>query len=145
MRLEYSRNNDEAAPRECAQCGRRLNDMYKEDLCPKCLDINLFSEVKDYIRSNEVKENDVAEHFNIPVSKVRSWIREGRIQYRTADGKTVSGVHCQVCGKSIDFGSVCADCRKVQQLQVVTKQYAMQKPEEMHFLGRIDSKAVDYK
>ena len=81
----------------------------------------MFIEVKDYIRANDVKENDVAEHFGIPVSKVRRWIKEGRIQYKGENSKTVSGVHCQICGKSMEFGTLCAECRKLQNLQVVAK------------------------
>ncbi len=83
---------------------------------------------------------DVANHFNIPVTKVRSWIREGKIVYKTSDGRTISGVYCQMCGKKIDFGTVCAECRKLQQLQVVSKQYGEMKADEMHFLGRGDDK-----
>ena len=63
------------APR-CTQCGRILPDVYEEDdICPVCKEANLFAEVKDFIRENDVREMDVAEHFDIPVSKVRKWIR----------------------------------------------------------------------
>lgn len=121
--------------RTCPQCGRYLNDTYQEELCPACIEINLFSEVKDYIRENDVRENDVAEHFNIPLGKVRGWIREGRIQYRGKDGKTLSGVHCQICGKPIDFGTLCAECHRLQNLQVVVKKYDEEKS-AMRFLGK---------
>ena len=56
--------------------------------------MNLFAEVKDYIRENDVKEIDVAEHFGIPVSKVRRWIKEGRIQYK--EGENITPIHCQI-------------------------------------------------
>lgn len=119
----------------CKQCGRYLNDLYTEELCPACIEMNLFSKVKEYIRENDVKETDVAEHFQIPISKVRSWIREGRIQYRGQDGKSISGVHCQICGKPIDFGTLCPECHKKNGLQVVSKQYGQEK-EVMRFLGQ---------
>ena len=83
MRLErknLERKTDENV-HECKQCGRILNKMYRDEICPECKDLNLFAEVKDYIRENDVKEIDVADHFGIPVAKVRRWIREGRIQY----------------------------------------------------------------
>lgn len=121
----------------CKQCGRYLNDNYTDELCPACIEINLFSEVKDYIRENDVRENDVAEHFDIPIGKVRGWIREGRIQYRGEDGKTLSGVHCQICGKAIEFGTLCAECHKLQNLQVVAKKYDQEKS-AMRFLGQGD-------
>ena len=100
-RKDFKKKLDENV-HECAQCGRILNKVYKDDLCPECKDLNLFAEVKDYIRENDVKEIDVAEHFGIPVSKVRRWIKEGRIQYK--EGENITPIHCQICGKTIDFG-----------------------------------------
>ena len=121
----------------CKQCGRYLNKLYNEDICPECKDMNLFSEVKDYIRSNDVRESDVAEHFGIPIRKVRDWIREGRIQYKTEDGKgSIYGVHCQICGKSIDFGNMCSECRKRHNLQVVGKRGQGDQKGSMYFLGK---------
>ena len=93
--------------------------VYKDDLCPECKDLNLFAEVKDYIRENDVKEIDVAEHFGIPVSKVRRWIKEGRIQYK--EGENITPIHCQICGKTIDFGSVCPECRRKNGLHIYAK------------------------
>ena len=100
MRLErknLERKTDENV-HECKQCGRILNKMYRDEICPECKDLNLFAEVKDYIRENDVKEIDVADHFGIPVAKVRRWIREGRIQYK--EGEHITPIHCQVCGKN---------------------------------------------
>ncbi len=140
MKLKLDNEDLQTEKKECKQCGRYLSKDYHEELCPKCIELNLFSAVRDYIRSKDVREMDVANHFNIPVTKVRSWIREGKIVYKTSDGRTISGVYCQMCGKKIDFGTVCAECRKLQQLQVVSKQYGEMKADEMHFLGRGDDK-----
>ena len=68
---------------------------------------------------HEVKEIDVAEHFGIPVSKVRRWIKEGRIQYK--EGENITPIHCQICGKTIDFGSVCPECRRKNGLHIYAK------------------------
>ncbi len=139
MKLKKELENTGPGKKECLQCKRYLPDDYEDELCPRCQDINLFAEVRDYIRANDVREMDVAKHFNIPLNKVRSWIREGRIVYKTSDGKTISGVYCHVCGKKIEFGNICADCRKMQQLQVVAKQYGENKQAgEMHFIGRLE-------
>ncbi len=119
----------------CKQCGMSLNPNYKEDICPNCKEINLFREVKEYIRANEVNESDVAEHFGIPNTKVRSWIREGRIQYKSSDSKSISGVFCQICGKPLDFGNLCSECRRFQGLEVVSKMYEEQKG-RMRFAGK---------
>lgn len=93
--------------------------MYRDEICPECKDLNLFAEVKDYIRENDVKEIDVADHFGIPVAKVRRWIREGRIQYK--EGEHITPIHCQVCGKTIDFGAVCPECRRKNGLHIYAK------------------------
>ncbi len=138
MKLKQNDYDMHTDRRECPQCGRYLNKDYHEELCPKCMEINLFAEVRDYIRSKDVRETDVARHFNIPVSKVRSWIREGRIVYKTSDGRTISGTNCQICGKKIEFGTICPECRRLQQLQVVSKNYGDMKAGEMRFLGRAD-------
>ena len=37
--------------------------------------------MKDYIRENNVNEFQVAEHFGIPLSIVKRWMRELRIEY----------------------------------------------------------------
>ena len=117
-RKDFKKKLDENV-HECAQCGRILNKVYKDDLCPECKDLNLFAEVKDYIRENDVKEIDVAEHFGIPVSKVRRWIKEGRIQYK--EGENITPIHCQICGKTLDFGSVCPECRRKNGLHIYAK------------------------
>jgi RNA polymerase subunit RPABC4/transcription elongation factor Spt4 len=119
----------------CKQCQRSLPEFYEDELCPSCKEANLFAEVKDFIRSNDVKETDVAEHFDIPVGKVRKWIREGRIQYRGKNGETISSVHCQICGKPIDFGTLCPECHRLQGLKIVAQRQADDKS-IMRFLDK---------
>ena len=46
--------------KSCKQCGRRLHPEYNKDICPACMEMNLFNEVKDYIRKNDVNESQVA-------------------------------------------------------------------------------------
>ncbi len=137
MRLEYNRKDKIIGNdmKECVQCGRYLSILYSDDLCPECKELNLFAAVKDYIRNNDVKEADVAAHFGISVSKVKNWIREGRIQYKHMDDAGLSGVKCQICGKKLDFGNVCPECRKLQDLQVVSRQYAQKRQEKMRFIN----------
>lgn len=130
-RLHFMDEDDHS----CSQCGRILHPQYKEELCPDCIERNLFNEVKDYIRNHDVNEADVAEHFGIPNTKVRSWIREGRIQYKNYDGKTISQVHCQICGKPLEFGNLCSECRHLQGLEVMGKMYQGQEG-RMRFIDK---------
>lgn len=98
--------------KQCSRCHRILAAKFTGDICPACQEEELFGMVKDYIRSNVVNEYMVAEYFDIPLRKVRGWIREGRIEYREKEAHIV-GTRCQRCGKSITFGSMCRDCMRL--------------------------------
>ncbi len=105
--------------RLCKSCGRRLSLNYEGDFCPVCQDLNLFHEVRDYIRSNDVNEYQVANHFQIPLKKVKEWIREGRIEYRKDNMvSTIDSMHCQNCGIPITFGTLCPKCLKLANRKV---------------------------
>lgn len=97
----------------CDECHRILSKDFKGDICPACADRQLFTKVKDFIRSNDVTEYDVSEHFHIPLSRVKSWIREGRIEYKDLNLQTLPSLHCQKCGASITFGTLCAKCLRM--------------------------------
>lgn len=135
MPIVHQEHSNETEIKTCKQCSKQLHHSYPHDLCPMCMEYNLFNEVKDYIRSNEVNEQDVAEHFNIPVSKVRGWIKEGRIQYKGDSINSISNVHCRICGKPIAFGVTCPECHSLENLRIVASQ---QKAENaaMRFLGK---------
>lgn len=94
----------------CRECHCDLPKKYPKNICPSCEERLLFSRVKDYIRSNDVTEYDVAREFDIPNAKVKGWIREGRIEYKELHRASVNALFCQQCGRSITFGSLCIDC-----------------------------------
>ncbi|WP_408071976.1 hypothetical protein [Butyrivibrio sp. JL13D10] len=106
--------DDTPKTRVCINCGRRILHDVKGNLCPKCAEQELFCEVRDYIRANDVKDYDVAEHFGIPLSKVKEWIKQGRIQYK--DDPTmkeiIMGNYCQICGRPTSFGTICPQCMR---------------------------------
>lgn len=135
MQLIAGGHKEEITIKSCEQCGARLHDSYPKTLCPSCIERNLFSDVKEFIRSrNDVREQDVAQEFNIPIRKVRDWIKEGRIQYKDDKGNTISSVSCRVCGKPISFGVTCPKCHSMQNLQVFVAQ-KKEEDAEMRFLG----------
>ena len=106
--------------RVCIQCGRRLFRENKTDLCPMCTDQELFYKVKDYIRENEdVKDYDVAKKFNIPLSKVNDWIKQGRIQYKDDNSMrdVIMGNYCEICGTPTAIGKLCPRCLKMTRRQ----------------------------
>ena len=99
----------------CEICSRNLPPDYAESICPVCSEHALFQLVKEYIRSEDVNEYQVADRFQIPLSLVRKWIREGRIQYKETTKNKVR-MHCQLCGVQIAFGSICPKCLKEQNI-----------------------------
>ena len=94
----------------CTKCGRRI--LGSSGVCPFCADKELFAQVRDYIRENDVNEMQVAEHFGIPQDKVKDWIRDGRITYKEGSGVIILDNYCEVCGRPIAFGSVCIECKR---------------------------------
>ena len=91
-----------------------LCHMTKENLCPRCLDLALFREVKEFIRTHDVNEYEVAEHFKIPLRQVKSWIKDGRIEYKQSESaSTIAGLHCQRCGAPVTFGTLCPKCLRL--------------------------------
>lgn len=96
----------------CEGCRRTLPKNYKENLCHVCRERELFSEIKEFIRSNDVTEFEVADYFNIPHQKVRAWIHEGRIEYKELREPKIHAMLCQRCGEPISFGNLCAKCQR---------------------------------
>lgn len=68
--------------KNCGRCGKMLPKSWKDEYCDQCKEELLFDEVRDFIRSNNVTEQDVADHFGIPKAKVKQWIRAGRVEYK---------------------------------------------------------------
>lgn len=120
------------APNECTYCHRPLPEDYNDTLCPRCKDRELFSRVKEYIRSNDVTENMVAEEFHIPISKVKGWIREGRIEYKELNNPKIESIHCTKCGAPIRFGSLCSQCQRKSKMSGATTYALKDKDERFH-------------
>lgn len=97
----------------CSSCKRILPPEYDFEMCPTCIERELFREVKSYIRENNVTEYDVAAHFDLPLRRVKQWIREGRIEYKQDEPKKVIGRHCARCGEVVAFGEFCPTCKHI--------------------------------
>lgn len=105
--------------RVCKNCGRRIlreGEGRKGGLCPMCAEQELFCDVRDYIRANDVKDYEVAEKFGLPLAKVKEWIKQGRIQYKNDPTmkNIIMGNYCQICGSPTNFGTICPKCMKEQ-------------------------------
>ncbi|SEL37682.1 MULTISPECIES: hypothetical protein [unclassified Butyrivibrio] len=126
--------------RVCKNCGRKLLHGVEGDLCPLCAEQELFCDVRDYIRANDVRDYEVAQHFNIPLSKVKNWIKQGRIQYKDDPSmkQVLMGNYCQVCGSPTNFGTICPKCmkerKKSQQIGVAIGQPKPEGSNKMRFM-----------
>ncbi|MBQ1870665.1 MAG: hypothetical protein II147_00585 [Lachnospiraceae bacterium] len=96
----------------CEGCHQLLESNYEFDMCPSCIEQEVFKQVRDYIRNNEVTEYEVAERFQLPIERVKAWIREGRIQYQDKPGEKALGQRCARCGVLILQGEFCPKCLK---------------------------------
>lgn len=119
----------------CKICQRPLPLKYEGDICPACQEEELFADVREYIREQDVTEYDVAERFDIPLRQVKGWIREGRIEYKTDKQVTLPKMHCMECGASITFGTYCQSCYKLKNAKATyVKELTLDT--QMHFLKK---------
>lgn len=101
--------------KHCKNCNTVLPPESESSVCLTCADLLLFQDVKDFIRSGDYNEYDVSQYFDIPLTQVRKWIREGRIQYKEDSLNNIT-LHCQICGVQILFGTMCSKCTKAQNI-----------------------------
>lgn len=116
----------------CEFCGAPISDSQESPYCERCEELVLFQEVKDFIRTNDVNEFQVAAHFGIPLRMVKAWIKEGRIEYKeTAVGTRAlnNKFCCETCGVPITFGTLCTKCLKKLNKQNIHG-YDMQKVQD---------------
>lgn len=128
----------------CRVCHINLPPFYPDSICPMCQENELFMAVKDFIRENDVNENDVSEHFNIPISQVRGWIKEGRISYKEMKGirSTQEGKEARICREcGMLLPSSCKDniCKNCASLVDAARQHAKSKFSAMANLNTQDS------
>lgn len=124
----------------CTMCGRALPINYEKDHCPACEDDVLFKDIREYIRTHDVTEFELAEIFHIPQSKIRKWIKEGRIEYVTDENKMMN-TRCQRCGVPVSFGTLCPNCMRIMNGgKEVTYISATKKPDSnrMRYLSNDD-------
>ena len=97
----------------CAWCHCPIPEDSEDDLCKNCQASREFKEIREYVREHNVNEFQLAEAFEIPLRKVKQWIREGRLEYRE-EVRTMVNLHCQRCGKAIQFGNFCTECMRME-------------------------------
>ena len=132
----YALDNN-GALKTCEYCNTLLPKNSTGTLCNNCLEHVLFLEVKDFIRAHDVNEFQVAEYFGLPLRVVKSWIKEGRIQYKedALGNRIMANSYCTVCGAPVTFGTRCSKCQKIstKNMQGFSNQFPTLN-DKMHFL-----------
>ena len=122
----------------CKGWGRAMSPNVINVYCEACEETQLFDKVRDFFRSYEVNEYDVAEHFGISVRIVKQWIKEGRIEYKERGTRSIGGSYCSHCGTKVSFGTLCSKCLKLLNGEGIQGFSAAPKEEEgrMRFMDK---------
>ncbi len=126
----------------CAWCHRPLAEDCEFELCAACQESMQFREIREYVREHDVNEFQLAEAFGLPLRQVKRWIREGRLEYKEI-AQRIKNLHCENCGKQIQFGSLCPECNRALygvQGGFETLKLANDADEQMRFYNRPQKK-----
>jgi len=98
----------------CDRCGRffELSDFGFIHLCPPCFqqDMQDFEKIRRYLYEHPgAKIFEVSTVLDIPVSQIKRYLREGRLEILE---KNNCFLKCERCGKPICSGTHCDDCSK---------------------------------
>ncbi len=97
----------------CKNCGSVLvRNRKAKHFCDKCHDTfeDKFDRIKEYIQTHPDKFLvEVAMEFEIPVSCVKDWLREERIQM---PGGSIDHLFCEKCGAELQAGHYCERCKE---------------------------------
>ena len=95
----------------CVACKQVFQNIHHTKLCPSCLKKmeERFDSVRTYIKENEdVGVGEVSEACHVPKGQILKWVREERLYFSS---NSDVGVPCLKCGKSINTGKFCDQCR----------------------------------
>lgn len=95
--------------RNCSQCGK-LYIYSGRNLCPECLrqEEEEYKTVRKYVREQrDATISQVSKDTGIDEEKILQFLRDGRIQ----SNRFQNALECQRCGKSINEGRYCENCK----------------------------------
>ena len=97
----------------CEHCGKVFNTTGFFKLCPLCTerDEKDFSMIKEYLSEHPfAKIFDVANDLNMPIRKIKRYLRESRLEIIEPNNRFL---FCEDCGKPIRSGKYCDECYKI--------------------------------
>ena len=74
--------NGESMGKFCVRCQKRIPASSKYDKCKECFKHEIFPSVREYVEQNDVSEVELAEHFELDLSIVKEWIRDGSLEQK---------------------------------------------------------------
>ncbi|HOM01328.1 MAG TPA: MerR family transcriptional regulator [Acetivibrio sp.] len=99
--------------RNCKRCGRIFNYIGGRPICHDCKkqDEEEFKKVKEYLYEHpKASILEVSNVLEISVQKIKSYLREGRLEIVGNDGNLI--LECEKCGRSITTGRFCNECSR---------------------------------
>ena len=114
--------------KNCKKCKRIFPYIAGVQICEACKkdEEKLFEQIWEYLRDNPgVSMPQVAEELQVPYEQLMKYVREGRIQVKSPDGKLL--LFCEKCGEIIKSGRICDRCEKglTKELQSAAKDLAV--------------------
>ena len=97
--------------RNCRRCNRIFSYFVGQQICPQCQkeENTLFEEVSVYVRDHPgVPLAMVAKEMDTSYEKLLKFVKEGRLQIKDQDGKTI--YFCEHCGEEVLNGKLCKSC-----------------------------------
>lgn len=102
----------------CSRCGRFFESNGFIILCPTCYekDQKDFERIRQYLYEHpRAKIFQVSTDLDMPVSKLKRYLREGRLEIVEKDNQFLK---CEACGKSICSGVYCEDCSRKYNIDI---------------------------
>jgi len=99
--------------KNCRKCGRIFAYVLGAQICDSCKkdEEALFDKIWEFLRKNPgASMTVVAQEFDVPYEHLMKYIREGRLQIKSPDGKLM--IFCEKCGEVIKSGRICEKCEK---------------------------------
>ncbi len=141
------RKKKEKEYKTCEFCQARMPADFVSDVCPNCAERILFAQVRAFIRSGDYNEYEVAKAFDIPLKKVKDWIKEGRIEYKDTPGKKLMSTKgkCVICGNPSISGDICIECEKKLRVRGFGLGNYKYENGEIRFIKHDESKGISRK
>lgn len=135
--------------KQCRICRRPFQYQgFGAQVCERCKkeDEEMFDKVKTFLRDNPgMTMHETAKECEVPEARIREWLKEERLEF-TGSGDT--GLNCEHCGKPIQSGKLCDECRMAFTKAAGEMRASIEKPsaelpkkkthdgDKMRFLGR---------